>query len=145
MGGISLICALLIDNIKVSGGVENDVMAKARKGLPVRWSDWLSHVIIGGETMTLILAIDPGLSGGIAWQDDAGKIHAKPMPEDMTSQADLIREIVGGHSLYSAIMERTGTYVPGNSSPAAVTFARHCGNLEAILYKIGRASCRERV
>lgn len=45
--------------------------------------------------MKIIIAIDPGLSGGIAWQDDAGKIHAKPMPEDMTSQADLIREIVG--------------------------------------------------
>ena len=84
--------------------------------------------------MKIIIAIDPGLSGGIAWQDDAGKIHAKPMPEDMTSQADLIREIVGGHSLCYAIMERTGAYVPGNSSTAAVRFARHCGNLEAILY-----------
>ncbi|OIO23388.1 hypothetical protein AUJ13_03570 [Candidatus Micrarchaeota archaeon CG1_02_49_24] len=84
--------------------------------------------------MTLIIAIDPGLSGGIAWQDGDGIIHAEAMPENMTSQADKIREIKGGHSLCYAIMERTGTYVPGNSSPAAVTFARHCGNLEAILY-----------
>ena len=33
------------DNIKVSGGVENDVMAKVRKGLPVRRIDWLSGKI----------------------------------------------------------------------------------------------------
>ena len=84
--------------------------------------------------MTLIIAIDPGLSGGIAWQDGDGIIHAEAMPENMTAQANLIRAINSGYSLYSAIMERTGTYVPGNSSPAAVTFARHCGNLEAILY-----------
>ncbi|MBU2051208.1 MAG: hypothetical protein KKH61_19850, partial [Gammaproteobacteria bacterium] len=36
-----------------------------------------------------------------------------------------------------AIMERVGTYMPGNSGPAAATFARHCGNLEATLYMCG--------
>ena len=27
--------------------------------------------------------------------------------------------------------------MPGNSGPAAATFARHCGHLEAILYVLG--------
>jgi hypothetical protein len=36
-----------------------------------------------------------------------------------------------------AVVERTGTYIPGNSGPAAVTFARHCGHIEAALYALG--------
>ena len=86
--------------------------------------------------MNFLIAIDPGLSGGVAWQDKEGIVHAEPMPEGMTAQAELIRQIQlrnRGYS-FSAILEKTGTYVPGNSSIAAVTFARHCGHIEAIFY-----------
>ena len=31
-------------------------------------------------------------------------------------------------------IEKVGTYVPGNSGPAAAKFARHCGHIEALLY-----------
>jgi hypothetical protein len=34
-------------------------------------------------------------------------------------------------------MEKVGGYQPGNSGPAAATFARHCGHLEAALYLLG--------
>ena len=33
-----------------------------------------------------------------------------------------------------AVMERVGSYMPGNSGVAAATFARHCGHIEAALY-----------
>jgi len=83
------------------------------------------------------IAVDPGASGGIAWTDLDGVAHAEPMPEGMTAIADRLRalsaELPGAH----AVMERTGTYMPGNSAPAAVAFGRHCGYLDAILYMAG--------
>jgi len=86
--------------------------------------------------MKKVLAIDPGAAGGIAWVCD-GQVWAEPMPNGMTEQADSIRSIIVQNQIDTAIIERVGTYVPGNSGPAAATFARHCGNLEAILYMCG--------
>ena len=86
--------------------------------------------------MELIIAIDPGVSGGIAWIDD-GVVRCAPMPEGMTEQADLIRSLSIQCHCWVVVMERVGTYRPGNSGPAAATFARHCGHLEAILYMCG--------
>ena len=83
-----------------------------------------------------ILAIDPGVSGGIAWED-GDIIQVEPMPKEMTAQADMIRELALEFNGIKAVMEKVGTYMPGNSGPAAVKFARHCGNLEAILYCYG--------
>ena len=79
-----------------------------------------------------ILAIDPGAGGGIAWFANDG-VLCHDMPEGMTEQADRLRQFSG----FTAIMEKTGGYMPGNSGPAAATFARHCGHLEAALYCFG--------
>lgn len=87
--------------------------------------------------MNPILAIDPGASGGIAWRTSDGTVHVEPMPYGMTAQADLLRTLVVENPGISAVIERTGGYVPGNSGPSAVKFARHCGNLEAIIYTLG--------
>lgn len=87
--------------------------------------------------MKAILAIDPGASGGIALMDEDGIVNAIPMPDGMTAQIDAIMELVAGHRSATAIMERVGGYMPGNSGPAAATFARHCGHLEAALYCTG--------
>ena len=87
-----------------------------------------------------ILAIDPGASGGLAWNDVDGTVHAEPMPVGMTAQADKIREIILSRATsdpINCVIEKVGSYVPGNSGPAAATFARHCGNLESILYCYG--------
>lgn len=85
----------------------------------------------------MIIAIDPGASGGIAANDEA--VAAFPMPEGMTDQADLLRALVVSSRGKSVVVyiEKTGTYQPGNSGPAAATFARHCGHLEAIVYMLG--------
>jgi hypothetical protein len=82
-----------------------------------------------------LIAIDPGQSGGIAWNED-DIVHAEPMPEGMTAQIDKLRSL-RRPGIQVSVMERTGTYVPGNSGVAAATFARHCGNLEAALYCYG--------
>lgn len=82
-----------------------------------------------------IMAIDPGAGGGIAWLSE-GEIRAVPMPEGMTWQGDAMRSICAEGKINVAYMERVGGYVPGNSGPASVKFARHCGNIEAILFML---------
>ena len=87
------------------------------------------------------IAIDPGAAGGIAWNDEDGTARAIPMPGGMAAQVDALRslwfEVSGNGSIAVAVIEKTGTYMPGNSGPAAATFARHCGHLEAALYTLG--------
>lgn len=87
--------------------------------------------------MNRIIAIDPGASGGIAWVDVDGIVRADPMPEGMSEQIDAIRGLAVMLMPASAVMERVGGYMPGNSGPAACKFARHCGHIEAALYTVG--------
>jgi hypothetical protein len=84
-----------------------------------------------------LLTIDPGLSGGIAWRDTEYEISACPMPEGLTEIVDKLRIIQKENPGIVAVIEKTGTYMPGNSGPGAVTFARHCGHIEAILCTLG--------
>lgn len=80
-----------------------------------------------------LIAVDPGLSGGLAWFED-GVVCCAPMPEGMTAQAEKIRQIRFSMGGGDAIMEKTGGSRPFQSSKATATFARHCGHIEAILY-----------
>jgi hypothetical protein len=82
------------------------------------------------------LAIDPGAAGGIAWTDQYGIVRATKMPDTMPEQVDFLRERAVEQPGIIAIVEKTGGYMPGNSGPAAATFARHCGNLDAALYAL---------
>lgn len=87
------------------------------------------------------IAIDPGAAGGIAWHDKDGMAQALPMPGGMAAQVEALRslwfELSGNGAIAVAVVEKTGTYMPGNSGPSAATFARHCGHLEAALYTLG--------
>lgn len=89
--------------------------------------------------MRPIIAIDPGASGGIAWMSCFdGRVEAVKMPEGLSEQGHFIRKIalsdgVSGCSV-RCVLEKVGSYMPGNSGPASCKFARHCGHLEAILY-----------
>ena len=87
--------------------------------------------------MTARMTIDPGASGGIAYTDLDGITQAVPMPDGMTAQIDLLRGLAASLPGLTALVEKVGTYLPGNSGPAAATFARHCGHLEAALYCLG--------
>ena len=84
-----------------------------------------------------VLAIDPGAGGGMAWRGENGITHAVKMPDGMTAQINAIRDIVASRESFGAVVEDVGGYMPGNSGPGAVTFARHCGNLEAALFCLG--------
>ncbi len=87
-----------------------------------------------GEGRELILAIDPGASGGIAYVDKDGTVRAENMPDGMTAQADRLRELALQLGFPRTILEKTGTHFPGNNASASVKFGRHCGHLEAICY-----------
>lgn len=87
--------------------------------------------------MQTLIAIDPGAAGGVAWRDADGVVHAVPMPEGMTAQVDFLRGLAAQLPGVAAVMEKVGTYVPGNHVGSACTFARHCGHLEAALYAVG--------
>ena len=80
----------------------------------------------------MIISIDPGASGGIAWEND-GRVNSIKMPDTI---GDLYNILVG-FGKCSCVIERVGGYQPGNSGPAAVKFARHCGHLDVALYAAG--------
>ena len=81
----------------------------------------------------MILALDPGASGGLAWRDDDGVVNCAAMPDTPGDTIDQLRTLrVMGREIV-AYMERTGTYIPGNSGPAACKFARGCGFLEGAI------------
>jgi hypothetical protein len=85
-----------------------------------------------------IIAIDTGKNGGFAWRDREGVARAVKMPSGMTEQVDGLRALrVELGKTVSAVVEKVGTYRPGNSGPAAATFARHCGHIEAALFVLG--------
>lgn len=85
--------------------------------------------------MKTILAIDPGASGGLAWTDEDGIVHAAPMPEGMSAQIDKLRQLACDG--YDVIIENVGYHMPGNSAVATSKFARHVGHLEATAYTLG--------
>lgn len=87
----------------------------------------------------MIIGIDPGSNnGGIAYEFN-GKIFAKKMPEtkeNIYSELSAISLMADGYEYVVCYLEKVGGYMPGNSGPAAVKFARHCGNLEMILFAL---------
>jgi len=80
----------------------------------------------------LIIAVDPGLSGGLAWQIN-NKILATKMPDTPKDIFSLLQLLSQADKDVKCYIERVGTYVAGNAGPGAVKFAKHCGNLEMAL------------
>ena len=93
--------------------------------------------------MNSLLAIDPGASGGLAWRSNDGTVYAVAMPDGMTATVDTLRSIAASNPGIRATVEKVGDYMPGNSGPAAVTFAEHCGGLRWSLYALGIPQDRE--
>jgi hypothetical protein len=86
-----------------------------------------------------IIAIDPGVSGAIAGADITGRtasVWTVNMPDGMTN---IVRELrsLKLTDTNCAYVEKVGSYMPGNSGPASVKFARHCGVIETALYCAG--------
>ena len=85
----------------------------------------------------LMATVDPGATGGVAWYDFEGLTHAEKMPETLDDMVKLFRKIENNNFGIVWYVEKVGTYMPGNSGPAAVTFARHCGHIDAALVALG--------
>lgn len=84
-----------------------------------------------------LVAIDPGASGGLAWQDSDGVVHAENLPEGMTAIVDRFRALIVTVPGIVAVMEKVGYWMPGDHPNSAAKFARHCGQLESMLYSLG--------
>lgn len=83
-----------------------------------------------------VIAIDPGLSGGIAWFDvGVGKVDAIKMPATPMDLLTFVREL-WREDVY-CLMENVGGSRPGNAAKGARTFAVHQGHLEMALLATG--------
>ena len=83
------------------------------------------------------MGIDPGFSGGIAILKD-GELKTYNMPEEYTDIYDLLLEIKENYENDDivAVMENVGHGMPGQSSKATASFARHNGHIEMALYAL---------
>lgn len=87
--------------------------------------------------MKSIIAIDPGINGGIVMTCN-DKIFIKKMPETYQDIYCAISEMdIIAMSNTICYLEDVGQGIPGQSSKATSTFARHNGHLEMALYAIG--------
>lgn len=84
----------------------------------------------------IYLGIDPGANGGMAWVDSSGELlEMRKMPPTMLD----IYEALGDYDVQgvTCCIEKVGFGMPGQSSKATATFARHCGHLEMALLARG--------
>ena len=72
----------------------------------------------------MTIAIDPGLSGGIAWADEdpvrfsivPGSVGAVKMPGTPKDTLEFFMELRGTHVLVNCFMENVGGSRPGNAA-----------------------------
>ncbi len=85
----------------------------------------------------IIIGIDPGALGGIAVLGDSVEVYNMPetYPDIFNFLFDL--QLRFGSANLLAVMEDVGHGMPGQSSKATATFARHNGHLEMALYALG--------
>ena len=86
----------------------------------------------------MIIAIDPGAGGGIAYCNSKGDTSTAKMPDTLRDIWDMLSFLTAAFAGRSEIgsvvyIEKVGTYMPGNSGPSAATFAMHVGALQMAL------------
>ena len=83
--------------------------------------------------MKITIGIDPGASGGIAWNKD-NLIGCIPMPESMPDLIEFFRDLIKGCYECEAYIENVPKYVGNNipSSTTAVLF-RNFGYIEGVI------------
>lgn len=87
----------------------------------------------------IVISCDPGTNGGIAVFDGI-RMEAYRMPEtypDIYESLKEIRDTYIADNDIVAYMENVGHGMPGQSSKATATFARHNGHLEMAFYALG--------
>lgn len=89
-----------------------------------------------------VIGIDPGLSGGIACLAPDGRVmEVRKMPSTPYDILECLRRFSLSDCLFGGgcvcYLEKVGTGLPGQSSKATATFARHNGHLEMALLSLG--------
>jgi hypothetical protein len=84
----------------------------------------------------MIIAIDPGKSGGFAYGVDLSAPQVCNMPDTLGDLATLLRQFPSGGVVY---LEKVGGYAGGRGAPgsAMFNFGKGVGHLEAIAYMQG--------
>ncbi|MCP3882381.1 MAG: hypothetical protein GY701_28900 [Sulfitobacter sp.] len=82
--------------------------------------------------MTVVIGIDPGLAGGIAWTEGPDKLGAVKMPETERDVADVIERLANLPELTVAYIERVHSS-PQMGVTSAFTFGRGYGFLRGLL------------
>jgi crossover junction endodeoxyribonuclease RuvC len=88
--------------------------------------------------MTNLIAIDPGASGGIAYQRDGQPADAVPMPPTEGDLVSLLRDLCPNPANTVAVVEEVGGYI-GQAQPAssAFKFGRNFGFILGVLQALG--------
>jgi hypothetical protein len=86
---------------------------------------------------SVVIGIDPGASGGIAWRTQNEPIQAVAMPATEGDQIELIRDLIGtGEAI--AFVEQVGGYTgKGQPGSAMFNFGRSFGFTLGILQTLG--------
>lgn len=85
-----------------------------------------------------LIAIDPGVGGGIAYIDTDGSVHALPMPETLHDLGKLLRVLSSCDSeLVTAFIEELPKFAGKMSGSAMATMFRNYGRLEGLLAAYG--------
>lgn len=83
----------------------------------------------------IYIGIDPGLSGGIAILNQDGSVkEVVAMPD---TPRDIYEFLLSYKEDSRCVLEDVGYGMPGQSSKATATFARHNGHLEMALLALG--------
>jgi hypothetical protein len=83
----------------------------------------------------VILAIDPGVNGALAWGTVDRLRLVEQMPENVSGLYRALERTIHGVTPTRIIVEDVGmAFGPGVSAQSSYRFARHRGILEALLY-----------
>lgn len=84
----------------------------------------------------MIIAVDPGQSGGFAFGDHVSAATLQNMPDTLGDLVDLFRQLPHSSIVY---LEKVGGYAGGRGAPgsAMFNFGKGVGHLEAIAYTLG--------
>ena len=93
---------------------------------------------ISQKEMNITIAIDPGLSGGVAYQLDLQPAQAVAMPATEGDLVDLLRSLTADANEAVAYVEEVGGYI-GKAQPAssAFKFGRNFGFILGVLQTLG--------
>lgn len=85
-----------------------------------------------------VIGIDPGANGGIAVLSSVGTVvRLSKMPETQQDILQFLKDVLAFDGDCVCYLEDVGRGMPGQSSKATATFARHCGHLEMALLALG--------